>query len=82
MDIKVNKKTNRAYINGKECAIITDYDDKEFGHVLKCCTLKFKDYAVFFLIENNGKYARITNEEVFSKLVQKYETPASSNIVD
>jgi len=82
MGIKVDKGKNRVYINMKEYALITDYDDEELGHILKCCTLKFKDYAVFYLIENEGKYNRITDENIFRKIVEKYEKPDSNIIVD
>lgn len=77
MKIEVDKEKNRVYINKKEYALITDYNDQELGHVLKCCTLRYKDYAVFYLLENNGKYEKIEDEELFSKIVQKYEKPLS-----
>lgn len=82
MKIKVDNEKNRVYIKGKEFAIITDYNDPEFGHILKCCTLKFKDYAVFFISENNGNYMPITDEETFKKIAEKYETKASTVIID
>lgn len=82
MRIKVDKEKNRVYINMKEYVLITDYNDEELGHILKCCTLKFKDYKVFYLIEEEGKYKIITDENLFKKIVEKYEEPISSVIVD
>ena len=82
MSIKVDKENNRVYINRKKYALITDYNDQELGHILKCCTLKFKDYAVFYLIESEGKYKEIIDEELFKKIVEKYEKPASSIILN
>lgn len=82
MGIKVDKENNRVYINRKEYALITEYKDEELGHILKCCTLKYKDYAVFYLFENEGKYNKITDENIFKKIVEKYEEPPSSVIID
>lgn len=82
MGIRVNNKKNRVYINGREYVLITDYNDYEFGHILKCCTLKFSDYALFFLMEKDGKYETITDEEVFKKLAEKYTETATGVIED
>ena len=72
--IKVDNEKNRVYINRKEYVLLAQYDDEELGHVLKCCTLKFKDYRLFFLRQVNGEYEAITDEEVFGKLVDIYRT--------
>ncbi len=82
MSIKVDKINNRVYINRKEYALITDFNDEELGHILKCCTLKYKNYAVFYLIEKDGKYTKITDENVFKKILERYETPATGIIVN
>lgn len=82
MEIRLDKEKNRVYINKKEYALVAEYNDPEFGHILKCCTLKFKNYAVFFLIEEAGKYHKITNEQIFSKIVKKYEKAATGIIED
>ena len=73
MGIKVNKDKHRVYINGKEYIILTEYNDEEYGIVLKCCPFKFEDYGIFFLIEKDGKYNRILDKEIFEKLLKKYQ---------
>lgn len=82
MKITVNEEKNRVYINKEEYAIITKYDDPDFGHVFKCCTLELKKYRRLYVIEKDNSYNLVTDENIFKKLVEKYEQPISDTIID
>lgn len=82
MRIIVDKEKKRVYINVKEYIMISTYNDNEFGNIIKCGTLKYKNRKRFYLLEKNNNYEIIDNEEILRKIVEKYELPLSDGIIN
>jgi len=75
--ISIEKNQRRIAVQGQEYEIIKNIYSEEYGHILKCCSLKLENYREIYLLESNeeGTYNVVNNEEMLEGIIKEDKLP-------
>lgn len=66
-------KNKKFIMNDKEFSIISTYEDKNYGTIVKAVGGTVKDFERIYLMKTGKIYLKITNENILQYLKENYE---------